>query len=268
MMDTMNKSLIAMYSFFALIAGSAVLEACSKIDIEHAAQPLAQPLMAAPIKTSSNNFSDNYIGLEPQTVTDVNGNTTAVWEEYDGARFNIWTMRRVAGESWGTASLLETDNAGHAYSPQVAVDGIGNVTAVWKQSDGNRFGIYVNRFINGKGWEGVTQIRDGATSQININDPVVTYDASGYAMVAWQESVGMNSKTWVKRHVGDANWGATTEFVANAIGTAYPRFAVNAMGELTVVAEKPTQALSASSNTNAKKNNEYRQVSIYSKRYQ
>jgi hypothetical protein len=264
----MNKSLVAMYSFFALIAGSAVLEACSKIDIEHAAQPLAQPLMVAPIKTSLNNFSDNYIGLEPQTVTDVHGNTTAVWEEYDGARFNIWTMRRVAGESWGTASLLETDNAGHAYSPQVAVDGIGNVTAVWKQSDGNRFGIYVNRFINGKGWEGVTQIRDGATAQININDPVVAYDAYGYAMVAWNESVGLNSKTWVKRHLGDVNWGATTEFVANAVGTGYPRFAVNAMGELTVVDEKPAQALSASSNTNVKKNSEYRQASIYSKRYQ
>lgn len=266
-MDTMNKSLLAMYSFFALIAGSAVLEACSKIDIEHAAQPLAQPLMAAPIKTSSNNFSDNYSGLEPQTVTDVHGNTTAVWEEYDGTRFNIWTMRRTAGENWGAASLIEIDNAGHAYSPQVAVDGIGNVTAVWKQSDGYRFGIYVNRFINGKGWEGVTQIRDGATSQININDPVVTYDASGYAMVAWNESVGLNSKTWVKRHLGVANWGATTEYATNAVD-GYPRFAVNAMGELTVVAEKPTQALSASSNKSVNKKGDYRQVSIYSKRYQ
>jgi hypothetical protein len=267
MMDTMNKSLLAMYSFFALIAGSAALEACSKTDIEHAAQPLAQPLMAAPIKTASNNYSDNYSGLEPQTVTDVHGNTTAVWEEYDGARFNIWTMRRAAGENWGTASLLETDNASHAYSPQIAVDGIGNVTAVWKQSDGNRFGIYVNRFVIGKGWEGVTQIRDGATSYININDPVVTYDASGYAMVAWQESVGLNSKTWVKRHLGDASWGATTEFVAGTPG-GYPRFAVNAMGELTVVAEKPAQALSSSSNKSVNKTSDHRQVSIYSKRYQ
>ena len=46
--------------------------------------------------------------------------------------------------------------------------------------------------------------------------------------------------------MGDANWGATTEFVANAIGV-YPRFAVNAIGQVTVVEEKPTQALSASS---------------------
>ena len=240
-MNSMNKSLVAMYGFFALIASSAMLEACSNTDVEQAVQPIGQALLATPIKTSLIKYS----GLEPQTVTDVNGNATAVWEEYDGTRFNIWSMRRVAGESWDTASLLETDNAGHAYSPQVAVDGIGNVTAVWKQSDGNRFGIYVNRFINGKGWEGVTQIRSGATSQINFNAPVVTYDAFGYAMVAWQESVGLNSKTWVKRHIGDANWGATTEFVAYAIGV-YPRFAVNAIGQVTVVEEMPTQALSAS----------------------
>lgn len=262
-MNSMNKSLVAMYGFFALIASSAMLEACSNTDVEQAVQPIGQALLATPIKTSSIKYS----GLEPQTVTDVNGNATAVWEEYDGKRFNIWSMRRVAGESWDTASLLETDNAGHAYSPQVAVDGIDNVTAVWKQSDGNRFGIYVNRFINDKGWEGVTQIRDGATSQININAPVVTYDAFGYVMVAWQESVGLNSKTWVKRHMGDANWGATTEFLANAIGV-YPRFAVNAIGQVTVVEEKPTQALSTSSNKSVIKASDYRQVYIYSKRYQ
>lgn len=262
-MNTMNKSLVAMYSFFALVASSAVLQACSKIEIEHAVQPLAQPLMAAPIKTSSNNHS----GLEPQTVTDVHGNTTAVWEEFDGTRFNIWTMRRAEGESWGMASLLETDHAGHAYSPQVAVDGIGNVTAVWKQSDGKRFGIYVNRFSMGVGWEGAAQIRDGANSQININDPVVTYDASGHAMVAWQESAGLNAKTWVKHHLGDSGWGTAKQHAANAASGEYPRFEVDVAGLLTVIDHKPDSVIAQSSTKNVIKENDYEQASIYSKRY-
>ena len=266
-MNSMNISLLAMYGFFALVASSALLEACSNTEIEQAVKPLAQPLLAVPIKTSSIKYS----GLEPQIVTDVNGNSTAVWEEYDGARFNIWTMRRAAGESWGTASLLETDDTGHAYSPQIAVDGIGNVAAVWKQSDGMRFGIYANRFSIGNRWEGVTQIRDGATSQINVNDPVVAYDALGYAMVAWHESVGLNSKTWVKHHLGDAGWGPTTQFVTNTVGTGYPRFESNAMGLVTVVSEKPEPTVAASShqnvNQNANKESDYKQVSIYSKRY-
>ena len=104
-MNSMNKSLVAMYGFFALIASSAMLEACSNTDVEQAVQPIGQALLATPIKTSSIKYS----GLEPQTVTDVNGNATAVWEEYDGKRFNIWSMRRVAGESWAAEYGCQPD---------------------------------------------------------------------------------------------------------------------------------------------------------------
>lgn len=205
---------MAMYGFFALVVGSAMLEACGKIDIDQAVQPLSQPLLAVPIKTTSNKYG----GLEPQTVVDVNGNTTAVWEEYDGMRFNIWTMRRVAGESWGVASLLETDNVGDAYSPQVAVDGIGNVTAVWKQSDGKRYSIYANRYMNGTGWEGAKQLESGVATQVSAGAPLVIYDAAGYAMVAWQEADGLNTKTWINHHMGIAGWGGAKPLLANAAG--------------------------------------------------
>ncbi len=48
--------------------------------------------------------------------------------------------------SWGTAVLIETDNAGSAYSPQIAVDAGGNAWAVWEQSDGTRYSIWANRY--------------------------------------------------------------------------------------------------------------------------
>ena len=263
-MNSMNKSLLAMYGFFALVASSALLEACSNVEIEQAVKPMEQPLLAAPIKTSS----FKYIGLEPQNVTDVNGNTTAVWEEYDGTRFNIWTMRRVAGESWGTASLLETDNAGDAYSPQVAVDGIGNVTAVWKQFDGKRFKIYANRYVNSTGWEGVKQVDDGVASLGNASAPLVTCDAAGYAMVGWQETDGSNAKTWVNRHAGDAGWGSAKQLTTNAVSTDYPHFAFDAAGLITVVTEKSDRVIALPATRNANNKNGYKQVSIYSKRYQ
>ncbi len=34
---------------------------------------------------------------------------------------------------WGAAALIETDNAGSAYVPQVAMDPAGNAVAVWHQ---------------------------------------------------------------------------------------------------------------------------------------
>jgi hypothetical protein len=262
-MNSMNKSLIAMYGFFALIASSAMLEACSNYDVEQAAQPLGRALLAAPIKTSSIKYS----GLDPQTVTDVNGNTTAVWEEYDGTRFNIWTMHRVAGEGWGTASLLETDNAGNAYSPQVAVDGIGNVTAVWKQSDGKRYSVYANRYVNGVGWEGAKQIESGISTQVSANAPLVTYNAAGYAMVAWQEADGLNVKTWINQHKGEAGWGDAKLLETISVANDFPRFGFDGNGLLTVIAEKPESFSTKSSRKNVREDIGYKQVSIYSKRY-
>jgi hypothetical protein len=81
----------------------------------------------------------------PQIAVDSVGNAIAVWNQSDGTRNNIWA-NRFNGTSWGTAELLETDNADGAFSPQIAFDSSGNAIAVWNQSDGNRVNIYANRF--------------------------------------------------------------------------------------------------------------------------
>jgi hypothetical protein len=262
-MNSINKSLMAIYSIFALLATSVSLEACSNTEIEQAAKPMIKPLAVAPIKTSSiKTVSMNYYGPEPQIVTDVNGNSTSVWEEYDGTRFNIWTMYRPAGESWGNTSLLETDNSGDAYSPQVAVDGIGNVTAVWKQSDGKRFSIYANRYVIGTGWEGAKLIESGINTKVSANAPLVAYDAAGYAMVAWQEADGLNTTTWVNHHTGDAGWSIAKRFVASSASAHYPRFELNTAGFVAVVTQQPEGTTTAHGNT--LKNNRYKQVSMVS----
>jgi len=51
-----------------------------------------------------------------------------------------------AVRTWGTAELIETDNAGNARDPQIAYDLSGNAIAVWHQADGTRVSIYANRF--------------------------------------------------------------------------------------------------------------------------
>ena len=82
----------------------------------------------------------------PQISMDANGNALAVWHISDGTRHNIWSNRYTAGSGWGTAEMIETDNAGNAYSPQVTIDGNRNGIAVWYQSDGTQDDIWSNRF--------------------------------------------------------------------------------------------------------------------------
>lgn len=71
-MSTMKKSLIAMYGFFALIACSVLLEACSSPEIVQAVKPMAQPLVVAPIKTSPAEQGDQL----PKSAAEVTGETS------------------------------------------------------------------------------------------------------------------------------------------------------------------------------------------------
>lgn len=82
----------------------------------------------------------------PRIAIDTAGNALAVWDQSDGTRYNIWANRYTAGSGWGTAQLIETNNAGEAYAPQIAIDTAGNALAVWQQSDGTRDNIWANRY--------------------------------------------------------------------------------------------------------------------------
>jgi hypothetical protein len=82
----------------------------------------------------------------PQIAIDASGNALAVWLQWDGTRYSILANRYTASQGWGTAALIETDNAGDAGSPQIAFDANGNALAVWRQYDGTRYNIWSNRF--------------------------------------------------------------------------------------------------------------------------
>ena len=83
---------------------------------------------------------------KPQVAVDPAGNAVAVWFAYDGTRYSIWANWYVMDSGWGTAELIDTDNAGDAGKPQVVVDSAGNAVAVWVQSDGTRDSIWANRY--------------------------------------------------------------------------------------------------------------------------
>jgi hypothetical protein len=83
---------------------------------------------------------------DPQIASDTGGNALAVWQQGDGTRTNIWSNRYTADRGWGTAEMIETDNAGDETLPQIAVDAHGNALAVWQQSNGARTDIWSNRF--------------------------------------------------------------------------------------------------------------------------
>ena len=82
----------------------------------------------------------------PQIALDSNGNGIAVWQQHDGTRNNIWANRYTAAGGWGSAALIESDDTGEAYLPQIALDSNGNGIAVWDQWDGTSHNIWAGTY--------------------------------------------------------------------------------------------------------------------------
>ena len=124
----------------------------------------------------------------PRIAIDANGNALAVWQQTDGTTVNIWANRYTAGSGWGTAALIETDNAADASSPQIAIAANGNATAVWYQSDGTRRNIVANRYTAGSGWGTAALIElDNAGFVVR---PQIAVNGSGNAVAVWGQSDG------------------------------------------------------------------------------
>jgi hypothetical protein len=55
----------------------------------------------------------------PQIAMSADGSAIAVWHQSDGIRDSIWA-NRFNGSAWGNAVLIETNDTGDAWNPQVA----------------------------------------------------------------------------------------------------------------------------------------------------
>lgn len=121
----------------------ALLTACGGGGGGTTAPPPAAKAWGTAALIETDNAGDAFV---PQIAFDASGQALAVWGQSNGTRINIWTNRYTAGSGWGTAALIETNNAGDANEPQLALGANGNALAVWYQSDGTRTNVWSNRF--------------------------------------------------------------------------------------------------------------------------
>lgn len=157
----------------------------------------------------------------PQVAIDPQGNAIAVWQQSDGTRRNIWANRFVPGVGWGTAVLIEADDAGSARWPQIAVDPQGNAIAVWQQWDGTRTNIWANRFVSSVGWGSAEPLEIDHSS---ARKPQIATDPQGNAIAVWSQS----DSIWANRFVPDVGWDRRTGLLETKAGlAALPQVAID-----------------------------------------
>ena len=135
--------------------------------------------------------SETSIGMSPD------GQAIAVWRQWDGTRTNVWANHYVSGNGWGTAELIESDNAGGAGPPEVAVDPTGNAVAVWEQSDGTRTNIWANQYVAGMGWAAAELIESEDLG--DAQRPRIAVDPDGDAIAVWYQNDGTRLNVWANR---------------------------------------------------------------------
>jgi len=147
-----------------------------------------------------------------------------------------WSFTSADG-AWGTAELLDTDNAGDAFAPQVAFDPSGNAIAVWHQSDGAGNRIWTNRYIIGSGW-GTASMID--TENTGAKNPQVDVNASGNAFAVWEQYDGSHWNIWANRYVAESrgvagSWGTATQIESNVGDANFPQVTIDRYGHAIAV---------------------------------
>ena len=173
--------------------------------------------------------NDTGSAMNPHVAVDGSGNAIAVWKQHDGTRNNIWSNRYDAGSgTWSTASLIE-DSMNDTEGPQVAMDASGNAVVVWQQDDGTRHNIWSNRYDASSGSWSTASLIENSTN--DAEGPQVAIDASGNAVVVWQQDDGTRNNIWSNRYdASSGSWLGATLIETNMTSANNPQIAVDGMG--------------------------------------
>ena len=182
--------------------------------------------------------SSNSNAYDAQIALNDNGKAVAVWEQFDGIRYNVWSNIAQNGV-WATAQRVEynTTGAGEYFYPQIAMDKQGTATAVWQQFDGRHVSVWSNRLVDGL-WETATRIEVNDITE--ITNPRVDMDEEGNAVAVWEQydDSGKNSliSIWANRYTQGSGWETAQPIETIDNETMwYPEVSIDAYGNANAV---------------------------------
>ncbi len=172
-----------------------------------------------------------------RVVVDANGNVTVVWTQDDGTTTNAWANRySITTGSWGVAEKIEGD-AGFAITPQIIVDGAGNVTAVWRQDNLPFDNLWANRYsVIADAW--------GVAEKIDTEDLSTAFsakldiDANGNVTAIWTQNDGTRENLWANRYsIVAGAWSGAEKIETEDLGNVnfQKRLVVDTSGNVTAV---------------------------------
>ena len=217
--------------------GRVTLDGSGSSDANDDSLTYSWTLTSAP-NGSSASLSDS-TAVNPTFIADLDGVyilSLVVNDGTDSSAADTLTIT-AATPGWGTAELLETDNAGSTYDPQIAIDANGNAIAVWNQSDGTQYNIWANRYTAGSGW-GTAELIETLNGGYDAWDPQVAFDSNGNAIVVWAQRANAATSgrsIWANRYIAGSGWGTAELIETDSGGASDPQIASDGNGNAIAV---------------------------------
>jgi hypothetical protein len=201
-----------------------------------AAGLVASPASAAPGWSRPMNVSEVMsIGEEsPLVSVDSAGNATAVWRRYRGGKLIYESAVRQAGGPWSTPSRF-FGGLEDAYGLQIAVDPLGNETAIWGRRVGRSWVVQsATRSVGGSWSAPVTLSKPGAGSAL------VAVDPEGEVTAVWllEREEGWRSVVQSATRPAGGPWSAPVNLSPERKAARSPQVALDPQGGATAVWEE------------------------------
>lgn len=151
---------------------------------------------------------DKGSAILPALAVDGTNNFSLLWQQHDGDRWDVYSSRYVAASGWQAPLLIDSDAAGDAIHPQLAVNSTGNAVATWQQYDGRRWNVWSALYDDALTSWAVPKLveHDGETDRsmaTYTQDAVmsaVSLDALGNVTSVWQWHDGSRYNIWANRY--------------------------------------------------------------------
>lgn len=154
----------------------------------------------------------------PVAGVDPDGYFTVAWTQDDGTRTNLWSNRLNPMGTWEGAARIETDDSGNVSAPALVVDGEGDVTVLWGQSDGTRLNLYSQRREFASGWQGA-ELRE-AEDLGSVGGWDLSVDSSDNVLALWTQNDGSVDNLWSARFRPGVGWSTAEKIESEDAGDA------------------------------------------------
>ena len=170
----------------------------------------------------------------PLLHVDSAGNATVVWQEYRGGKLVYQSAVRQAGGPWSAPSRFFGGQEG-AYGLQVAVDPLGNETAIWGRRVGRSWVVQSATRPAGGSWSATVTL-----SAAGAGSPLVAVGPEGTITAVWllEREEGWRSVVQSATRPVGGSWSVPVSVSAPRKDARSPQIALDPQGGATAVWEE------------------------------